>query len=66
MNINLLVISIVWGHRGWPVYWEELNKKGNSNFNEQKQAFSKVLPLFKDYGVVVLGDREFCSVRLGR
>jgi hypothetical protein len=66
MNINLLVISIVWGHRGWPVYWEELDKKGNSNFNEQKQAFSKVLPLFKDYGVVVLGDREFCSVRLGR
>jgi hypothetical protein len=66
MNINLLVISIVWGNRGWPVYWEELNKKGNSNFNEQRQAFSKVLPLFQDYGLVVLGDREFCSVRLGR
>jgi hypothetical protein len=66
MNINLLVISVVWGHRGWPVYWTQLNKKGNSNFTEQKQAFSKVFPLFENYSVVVLGDREFCSVRLGR
>jgi hypothetical protein len=66
MDINLLVISIVWGHRGWPVYWTQLNKKGNSNFNEQKQAFSKVFPLLHNYTVVVLGDREFCSVRLAR
>jgi hypothetical protein len=66
MNINLLVISVVWGHRGWPVYWTQLNKKGNSNFKEQKQAFSKVFPLVHHYSVVVLGDREFCSVRLAR
>jgi hypothetical protein len=66
MEINLLVITVVWGHRGWPVYWQLLDKKGNSNFAEQKQAFAKVLPLLSNYAVVVLGDREFCSVRLAR
>lgn len=32
---------------------------------EQKAALRPVLPLFKDYKVIVLGDREFCSVDLG-
>jgi hypothetical protein len=66
MAVNLLVLSVVWGHRAWPVYWCVLGKKGNSNFAEQTQALSRVLPLFKGYDTVVLGDREFCSVRLAR
>lgn len=66
MDVNLLFISVIWGHRGWPVYWCQLPKKGNSNFAEQTQAIGKILPLFKNYTLVVLGDREFCSVRLGR
>ena len=32
---------------------------------KQTEAFSQILSLFKDYKVVVLGDREFCSVKLG-
>jgi hypothetical protein len=63
--INLLMISLIWDKRAFPIYWEILPKQGNSNFEKQTAAISKVLPLFKDYKVVVLGDREFCSVKLG-
>ncbi|MBN3957427.1 MAG: IS4 family transposase [Nostoc sp. NMS8] len=37
---------------------------GNSNFEEQSKIFSQVLGLFNKYQTVVLGDREFCSVKL--
>ena len=32
---------------------------------EQTVALQQVLPLLKEYKVIVLGDREFCSVDLG-
>ena len=47
-----------------PIYFELLPKLGSSNFEEQKRVFSQVLALFKKYKVIVLGDREFCSVQL--
>jgi hypothetical protein len=49
-----------------------LPKLGNSNLSEQTLALQQVLPLLKEYKVIVLGDgvpprklREFCSVELG-
>jgi hypothetical protein len=50
-----------------------LPKLGNSNLEEQTLVLQQVLPLFKKYKVIVLGDslrdsfasREFCSVDLG-
>jgi hypothetical protein len=42
-----------------------LPKLGNSNLSEQTRALQQVLPLLKEYKVIVLGDREFCSVDLG-
>lgn len=63
-RINLLMISLVYDSRTIPVYFGLLPKLGSSNLEEQKTFFSHVLPLFKDYKVVVLGDREFCSVQL--
>ena len=36
----------------------------SSNVTEQISAIGQLLPLLKDYQVVVLGDREFCSVEL--
>jgi len=42
-----------------------LPKLGNSNLQEQTVALQQVLPLLKEYKVIVLGDREFCSVDLG-
>lgn len=62
--INLLMISVVWDKRSIPIYFELLNKLGSSNFDEQEAVFKKTLPLFNNYKTVVLGDREFCSVKL--
>jgi hypothetical protein len=63
--INLLMISLIWNRRALPIYWELLPKQGNSNFESQTAAITKIIRLFKDYKVVLLGDREFCSVKLG-
>ncbi len=62
--VNLLMISVVWDKRAFPVYFELLPKLGSSNLDEQKAVFSQALPIFKNYKVCVLGDREFCSVKL--
>ena len=37
---------------------------GNSNLEEQTLVLQQVLPLFTKYKVIVLGEREFCSVDL--
>lgn len=47
-----------------PLYWELLNQCGNSDFKTQKRLLKTVLPLFKNYPVLVLGDREFHSPKL--
>lgn len=60
--INLLVVSLIWERRALPLFWTLLPKLGSSNLTEQTAANATVLPLFKDYQVVVLGDREFGSV----
>lgn len=61
---NLLVVSLIYDQRAIPIYFEFLPKLGNSDFAEQSRVFSQVLPLFKNYQTIVLGDREFCSVKL--
>ncbi len=56
--------------RAIPLYWCLLPKLGSSNLQEQTLALEQVLPLFKEYKVIVLDDgvppspvlREFCSV----
>lgn len=62
--INLFVISVVWEQRAFPIYFELLPKLGSSNFNEQSCIITKVLPILQNYQICVLGDREFCSVKL--
>ena len=64
--INILVVSVVYDHRSWPIYWNFLEKKGSSNLAEQQEVLSKSIALLSDYVPVVLGDREFCSPKLGR
>ena len=63
--INLFTIALIWQKRAIPLYWCLLPKLGNSNLQEQTLALQQILPLFKEYKVIVLGDREFCSVDLG-
>ena len=65
-NVNILMISLLYQKRAIPVYFELLDKKGNSNIQEQTRALSLVMPLFRKYQKIVLGDREFCEVDLAK
>lgn len=58
------MISLIWERRAIPIYFEILTHKGSTSFELQTEALTLVLPLVKDYTVVVLGDREFCGVKL--
>jgi hypothetical protein len=64
-RINLFMVSLIWEKRAIPLYWSLLPKLGNSNLEEQTTNLEQILPLFSEYKVIVLGDREFCSVDLG-
>lgn len=64
-TINLLMISLVWERRSIPLYWELLGNLGSSNLEAQTNTIAQALPLLKEYKVIILGDREFCSVELG-
>jgi hypothetical protein len=55
-TINLLMVSLVWEKRAIPLYWSLLPKLGSSNFCEQRNALAEVLPILKNYKIVVLGD----------
>jgi hypothetical protein len=63
---NVFMVSLVWGTHALPVYWEVLKQVGNSDLNTQKRLLKAVLPLFKHYPVLVLGDREFHSPKLAQ
>jgi hypothetical protein len=58
------MLSLVWEKRSIPLYWQLLDKRGCSNIDEQKALITPVLELLSDYEVIVLGDREFGSVKL--
>lgn len=61
---NLLMVSVIWAKRAWPIYWQFISEKGNSNLAQQKAILRPSLRLLKSYQVVVVGDREFHSVKL--
>jgi hypothetical protein len=61
---NLLMVSVIWRKRAFPVYWQFLEKAGSSNLNEQIAVLRPVLKLLSCYEVIVIGDREFRSVEL--
>ena len=65
-EINLLMVSLVYRRRSIPIYFTILEKRGNSNLRQQKQVLLPALEVLKNYKVVVLGDREFCSVDLAK
>jgi hypothetical protein len=52
--------------RAFPIYFELLPKLGSSNISEQQDLISKVIPVFENYKICILGDREFCSVKLAK
>ncbi len=62
---NIFVISLIWDKRAIPLYWQLLDKRGSSNIAEQQSLITPILALLKDYKIIILGDREFGSVKLG-
>ncbi|OLT60473.1 hypothetical protein BJP37_17085 [Moorena bouillonii PNG] len=65
-RINLVMVSLIWDKRAFPIYLTLLAKLGSSNLTEQKSVLSKVIPIFKNSKTCLLGDREFCSVKLAK
>ena len=63
MGAKFNYISIFYDQSAIPVYFA-LPKLGNSNLAEPPHLISQVVPLFKEYKTTLLGDREFCSVKL--
>ena len=59
------MVSLILERRAIPLYWSLLPKLGSSNFDEQTTNLQLVLPLFSQYKVIVLVDREFCSIDAG-
>ncbi len=58
------MVSMIWSRRAIPLAWRLLPHIGNSNQEEQESVLSSVLARFKNYQIVVLGDRECCSLDL--
>lgn len=58
------MLSIIWEKRSIPLYWRLLDKKGSSNINEQQALIAPVLELLSDYEIIIVGYREFGSVKL--
>lgn len=65
-RINLFIVSVIWDKRAVPIYFTLLPKLGSSNITEQQKLLSEVIPIFDNYKVCILGDREFCSVKLAK
>jgi len=63
-NQNVFVISLIEDRRAIPIYWLILSKRGSSNLREQQALIRPVLQLFKEYSILLLGDREFHSIKL--
>jgi len=64
--INILTVSLIYEKRAVLIYWEFLGSKGSSDLTIQKRVIEKGISLFSEYKIVILGDREFCSVALGK
>lgn len=59
-NINILTLAIVFKGIAIPIYWELLDKKGNSNTKERISIVQKFIDKFGKEGIAgLLGDREF-------
>ncbi|MBC8124077.1 MAG: IS4 family transposase [Gemmatimonadaceae bacterium] len=63
-HYNVLSVVLVWDRHALPLNWTLLDHTGNSDFEDQQLLLSPVLCLLSEYRIVLLGDREFCSVKL--
>ena len=65
-EVNVLMASVIYRGRALPLYWQFLSHSGSSGLVQQQAVLRPLLALLKPDQVVVLGDREFCSVQLAQ
>ena len=63
-NINILTLGILFKDCFIPLCWQQLNKRGNSNFSERKNLMDRFIKLWgqagkRIKGMVLVADREF-------
>lgn len=58
-KIHLLTLGIVIKGVSIPICWEELDKKGNSNYGERKSLIEKACSWYNLEGLILLADREY-------
>ncbi|WP_208099120.1 hypothetical protein [Nostoc sp. 106C] len=63
---NVLMVSVIYQKRAWPIFWCLLEKDGSSNLQEQQKVLRPVIRLLKNYKLVIIGDREFHSIELAQ
>jgi hypothetical protein len=63
---NVFMASVIWGTHALPLYFEQIDHRGNSALVCQKRLIKQALRLLKSkkYPVLILGDREFHSPKL--
>jgi len=59
---HYLTLCIVYRGVAIPIYWEDLNKHGTSNFKERRKLFKKALSYFHLRDKILLADREYIGV----
>jgi hypothetical protein len=63
-NVNILALGILFNHCFIPLCWQQLNKRGNSNFLDRKIVMNRFLRWWRQAGKemahsIVVADREF-------
>jgi len=63
-NINLLTLGVLFHNCFIPLCWQQLDKRGNSNFDERKILMEKFIAIWERIGksikeMVIVADREF-------
>lgn len=59
---HYLTLCIVYRGVAVPIYWEDLNKQGTSNFKERRRLMKKALSYFHLSDKILLADREYIGI----
>ena len=58
-KIHVLALCIVYGGVSIPIWWEDLDKKGSSDFKERKAVIEQASRFLNLKGLILLADREY-------
>jgi len=66
-NVNLLTLGVLFNHCFIPLCWQQMNKRGNSNFNDRQALVNRFLRWWQRAGKqikdsIMIADREFIGM----